>query len=148
MKIVDHRANAMILDYLRGKSSPTILANIAPESELAYTDHTHPELANLLRAISRDLPSHQTTYVYGFLVVANQQGVICAAAISMITLAFRLPEQAQIEASQQGARAMSSIGEGWLEFNPWKPRVSDQDRIEIFRAWCEKAYVYISEMIS
>jgi hypothetical protein len=66
----------------------------------------------------------------------------------MITLAFRLPEQAQIEASQQGARAMSSIGEGWLEFNPWKPRVSDQDRIEIFRAWCEKAYVYISEMIS
>ena len=147
MKIIDHPANAVILDYLGGKASPTILANLAPESELAYTDHTHPELANLLRAISENLPSHQTKYVYGFLVVANQQGVICAVAVSMITLAFRLPEQLQSEALRQGAKAMSSIGKGWVEFNPWKPRVSDQGRIELFRFWCDKAYVHVSEMI-
>ena len=53
MNVLDNPANAEVVAYLRQKASPNLIANIAPHSEFAYTDHTHLELADLLDAASR-----------------------------------------------------------------------------------------------
>jgi len=111
--------------------------------------HVHPELGILLDDAAEHLPAHYTEFFFGFDVVANPQGVVCALAESMHTLAFRLPEQWRTEALQAGAKPMTSIGRDWVEFNPWNRQlgdISDQDRVQIFKRWCELAYQYTNSL--
>ncbi len=145
MSIIDNPANAEVLTYLKQKSSPTLLAGIAPHSELAYTDYTHPELADLLEAASKNLPDGRTFHVFGFLVLASPRGVLCALAESTSTLAFRLSEELRSAAFQSGAKGMESLGNNWVVFNPWKLSVTDHERITVFQLWCEHAYAYVEE---
>lgn len=139
MDSIDDPANVQVLAYLKQKSSPNLLARIAPQSAIAYTDHTHPELGDLLQAACKDLPGRRMSHMFGFLVLVNSGGVICALAESTSTLAFRLPEESRSGALQAGAQAMENIGKDWVAFNPWKQRVTDQERVAVFQMWCERA---------
>jgi hypothetical protein len=147
MNVFDNPANAQVLGYLKQKSTPTLLAKVAPQSGVGYTDHTHPELGDLLLEASNHLSGRQTPQIYGFLVLATSGGVVSAIAESTSTLAFLLPEQLRAEAFESGAHRMEAMGRDWVAFDPWKTRGTDQERLAVFQTWCEYAYEYAEKRI-
>jgi hypothetical protein len=109
----------------------------------------HPELGTLLEQAAEKLPGHYAEFLYGFYVIAEPNGVICAFAFSKHSLAFRLPEQLWAESFEKGGKPMERVGGDWIEFDPWDPYgpdLSDNQILASVQYFCERAYKYADHL--
>lgn len=148
-KAVSHPANQEVLRFLQSESTPRGLAAKSPWRKSAYVIHVHPELGTLLDQAAEKLPGHYAEFLYGFDVIADRSGAICAFAFSKHTLAFRLPGQLWAEAFEKGGKPVERAGEGWIEFDPWPPHGparSDSQILAFAQYWLERAYRHAHEL--
>lgn len=171
--------NAELVMWLRAKSDSKPVKFIKPRwwprivplvARHPYVLHTHPDLGSLLMDIAEELPGHYSQFLFGYDVVANKLGAVCASAVNMHDLIFRLPDNARGQALELGGHPHSDLGGEWVVFHAWSTNVTaagepekvresppgsfggarrdmnDRKRIAFFRVWCEEAWAYVNEL--
>lgn len=166
-KAVGHAVNTDILAWLKRESTPRYLAKTAPWDRRAFVIHTHSDIGGLLTDAAETLPEHYSELLFGFDVIANSPGVVCAVASSMSSLFFRLTEQTRELALTLGGEAYPNIGHEWVAFSAWSVDVNtagdpdqvkefwrgswrrdmeNRTRIAFFRFWCEHGFNHANQL--
>jgi hypothetical protein len=163
--------NTAIVAWLQANSDPRDLKPVStwqsPDKvplidKHPYVLHSHPDLGTLLSEVAEELPNYYFQFLFGYDVLANPQGVIFAAVVSLDKLLFRLPERMRWSARWRGARRYAEVADDWFVFDAWrtntkragnansvkeslsgrKRTLEQRRRIAFFRVWCEAAYKY------
>jgi hypothetical protein len=170
--------NAPIVAWLKANSEPRVSKptpswqssdRVPLIDKHAYVLHSHPDLGTVLSEVAEELPSYYSQFLFGYIVLANPQGVIFAAVVSLDKLLFKLPERVRWSARWRGARRYAEIANDWMVFDilhtktkragdpnrvsetpkgvkdttpDYKRTMEERRWIAFFRVWCEAAYEY------
>jgi hypothetical protein len=159
-------------DPIPGRSAKKWPAQTPLVRRHPYALHTHPDLGSLLMDAAESLPGHYSQFAFGYDVVANSAGVVCAVATGMNGLIFRLPEQDRKHALKLGALPHPELDAEWVVFDAWRvdtdaigqpdavaetepncsncpPRsAQERKRIAFFRYWCDAAWAHANAIES
>src|SRR6185503_8731139 len=107
-----------------------------------YSVRTHPDLADALAALGRDLGLPRRRAAYGVPVLASAGGVLFALARGTHSLAFRLRDREWPLAIEMGAVPWTEVGPEWVRFDAWDPDVPSRQHTGDLRYFAESALRY------
>ena len=134
-----HPANAGALAHLAADAVYTGAPSGARYDVDEYSVRTHPDLADALAALGRDVGVRRRA-AYGVPVLATPHGVLFAIGHGTHSLGVRLPDREWPLAIEMGAMPWTEVGPEWLRFDAWDAAVPSRQHTGDLRYFVECAY--------
>jgi hypothetical protein len=136
-----HSANAPVLAHLAEDAVYTGAPSGARYDVDDYSVRTHPDLADALDALGRDVGVRRRA-AYGVPVLATPGGVVFALARGTHSLGLRLPDREWPLAIEMGAMPWLEVGPDWMQFNAWDADVPSRQHTGDLRYFTASAHRY------
>jgi hypothetical protein len=115
-RVLTHPANAAAFAWLRERT--------VQRPDGGYEEHTHPDLADLLRTAGEDLGA-RFEYFFGFPTLVSSNGVVFALALGTSSIVFRAPAGGFSRDLPAGPRTRAAGDQkrelltGWVQTYAW-----------------------------
>jgi hypothetical protein len=139
-----HPRNVTVLAHLAENAMDTGAPSGARFDVDDYSVRTHPDLADALAALGRDIGVLRRA-AYGVPVLATGGGVLFALARGTHSLGLRLADRDWPLAVEMGAMPWPEVGADWVRFDAWDADVPSRQHTGDLRYFTESAQRYATE---